>query len=208
MSSIGFSFLLDEVSQNLKDASKINKILNAARKAKLIAADSESYNAQVNPGDSTAVVLQQLFSDLEKKGKLGIDKLGILRNLLKGVKEWSLIDKVDNFAKKRKDFTSLLAKIIDKLDGKGSLDELISMCVDFIPEEAKEDIKDVRTMFSELEKNDCLGCEQLATLKTILKDIGEKDLLDEVTEFEKRRKKEEAALRRRGKLIDSLHCTD
>lgn len=208
MSSIGFGFLLDEVSKNLNDATKIEAILNATREAKLLAEDSESYNAQVNPGDNAAVVVKQLILDLKEKGKLGIDNLEILRKLLKGVKEWSLIDKVDDFVKEREDFTSLLDNIIDKLDKLDSLDKLISICTDFIPQEAKEDIKDVRTLLSELEKNDRLGCEQLATLKTILKDVREKDLLDEVTQFEKRRKKEEAALRRRGKMIDSLHCTD
>ena len=199
MSSIGYRGLLYEVSQKLKDSSKINQILYTARSEGLIAEDSESYNAQVNPGDNSGVVVMQLFSDLEKQDNLGIDNLEILRDLLKGVKKWSLIDEVDKFEKHRKDFVTLSNKIIREFDERDNLDELVALCGDHIPEDVKEDIKDVRTLFSELEKKNRLGFGRLAILKKILNETGEEDLLDELMMFEKKWKEEEAAERRRGK---------
>ena len=201
MSSIGYRGLLYEVSQNLKDSRKINQILYTARSEGLIAEESESYNAQVNPGDNSGVVVMQLFSDLQKQDNLGIDNLEILRDLLKEVKKWSLIDKVDKFEKQRKDFVTLSNKIIRKFDERDNLDELISLCADHIPDDVKEDIKDVRTLFSELEKKNRLGFGRLAILKKILDETGEQDLLDDLIMFEKKWKEEEVAERRRGKSL-------
>ena len=185
MSSIGYRGLLYEVSQNLKDSRKINQIFYTARSEGLIAEDSESCNAQVNPGDNSGVVVRRLFSDLQKQDNLGIDNLEILRDLLKEVKKWSLIDKVDKFEKQRKDFVTLSNKIIRKFDERDNLDELIELCADHIPDDVKEDIKDVRTLFSELEKKNRLGFGRLAILKKILDETGEKDLLDDLIMFER-----------------------
>ena len=207
MSSIGYRGLLYEVSQELNDLSKINKILYTTRSEGLIADDSGSYNAQVNPGDNFAVFMTKLFSDLEKEDHLGIDNLETLRGLLKGVKEWSLVDKVDKFERQRKDFITLLDKFIAKLDELDKLDELISLCEDHIPEDVKSNIKDVRSLFRELEKKNRLGFERLAILKKILNEAREQELLDETTEkelldeltnFKKKWKEEEDAERRRG----------
>lgn len=201
MSAIGYRGLLYRVSQNLVEVSKINQILYTARCEGLIAEDSESYNAQVNPGDKTSAFLMKLFSDLEEQGNLGIDNLEVLRDLLKEVKEWSLIDKVDRLEKQRKDFVALLDTIICKLDQLDDLHELTSSCYPHISEDVKGEVGDVRAMFSELEKNNRLGFGRLGVLKKILKDTGAQDLLDEVTKFEKKRKAEEAAERRRGTFV-------
>ena len=210
MSSIGYRGLLYEVSQTLNDLSKINKLLYTTRSEGFIAEDSESYNAQVNPGDNFAVITTQLFSDLEKQDHLGIDNLEILRDLLKGVKEWSLVDKVDKFERQRMDFITLLDKFIAKLDELDKLDELISLCADHIPEDVKSEIKDLRSLFRELEKKKRLGFERLAILKKILNEAREQELLDETKEkelldallaFKKKWKEEENAERRRGNFL-------
>ena len=210
MSSIGYRGLLYEVSQTLKDLSKINKLLYTTRSEGFIAEDSESYNAQLNPGDNFAVIITQLFSDLEKQDHLGIDNLEILRDLLKGAKEWSLVDKVDKFERQRMDFITLLDNFIAKLDELDKLDELISLCADHIPEDVKSEIKDVRSLFRELEKKKRLGFERLAILKKILNEAREQELLDDTKEkelldallaFKKKWKEEENAERRRGNFL-------
>ena len=81
--------------------------LYASSSEGLISENSESFNVQVNPGDNTAVTVMKLFSDLEEGDNLGLDNLEILRDLLKGVKEWSLVDEVDKFERQRKDFNTL-----------------------------------------------------------------------------------------------------
>ena len=200
MSSIGYRGLLYQVSQKLQDLSRINQILYTCRSEGLIAEDSESHSVQVNAGDNSAVLLMKLFSDLEKQGNLGIDNLEVLRDLLKGVKEWSLIDAVDKFETQRNNFNTLLEKIVPRLDELDTLDELIALCADHISEDVKEGIKDVRTLLSELEKKNRLGVGRLGMLKKILSQTGEEDLLDAMIMYEKKWKEEEAAERRRGKF--------
>ena len=201
MSSIGYGGLLYEVSQVLKDPCKISKILFAAQTAKLIAEDSESYSARCQPGDNGAELLTKLCKDMGEEGNLGIDNLGELRDLLKQVKAWGLIAKVDKFVRQRKHYTSLLDKIICQLGSLDCLNDLISLCADHIPEEVKEDIKDVRKLFCELEKKNRLGVGRLALLKKILKEKEEQNLLDEVLKFEDEWRRDEDFERRRGTLF-------
>ncbi|XP_068710444.1 uncharacterized protein [Montipora foliosa] len=204
MSSIGYGGLLYEVSQVLKDPSKISKILFAAQRAKLIAEDSESYNARFKPGDNGAELLTKLCTDMEEESNLGIDNLGELRDLLKQVKAWGLIAKVDKFVRQRKDYTSLLDKIICQLDSLDCLNDLISLCADHIPEEVKKDIKDTRKLFCEVEKKNRLGVGRLALLKKILKEKEEQDLLDEVLKFEDEWRRDEDFERRRDQATEAV----
>ena len=157
MSSIGYRGLLYRVSQELTDLKKINQILYASSSEGLVSENSESFNIQVNPGDKTAVTVMKLFSDLEEGDNLGLDNLEILRDLLKGVKEWSLVDEVDKFVRQRKDFNTLLETIILKLDELDNLDQLLSLCEDHVADDAKDDIKDVRSLVKELQKKNRLG---------------------------------------------------
>ena len=201
MSPIGYRGLLYRVSQELTDLKKINQILYASSSEGLISENSESFNIQVNPGDNTAVTVMKLFSDLEESENLGLDNLEILRDLLKGVKEWSLVDEVDKFERQRKDFNTLLETIIPKLDELDNLDQLLSLCEDHISDDAKDDIKDVRSLVKELQKKNRLGVARLTVLRKILNETGQQELLDLLTEFEKKWKEEEKAERRKGTIL-------
>ena len=201
MSSIGYRGLLYRVSQELTDLKKINQILYASSSEGLVSENSESFNIQVNPGDNTAVTVMKLFSDLEESENLGLDNLEILRDLLKGVKEWSLVDEVDKFVRQRKDFNTLLETIIPKLDELDNLDQLLSLCEDHIADDAKDDIKDVRSLVKELQKKNRLGVARLTVLRKILTETGQQELLDLLTEFEKKWEEQEKAERRRGTIL-------
>ena len=201
MSSIGYRGLLYRVSQELIDLKKINQILYASSSEGLISENSKSFNIQVNPGDKTAVTVMELFSDLEESKNLELDNLEILRDLLKGVKEWSLVDEVDKFERQRKDFNTLLEAIIPKLDELNNLDQLLSLCEDHISDDAKDDIKDVRSLVKELQKKNRLGVARLTVLRKILNETGQQELLDLLAEFEKKWKEEEKAERRKGTIL-------
>ena len=201
MSSIGYRGLLYRVSQELTDLKKINQILYASRSEGLISENSESFNIQVNPGDNTSVTVMKLFSDLEESDNLGLDNLEILRDLLKGVKEWSLVDEVDKFVRQRKDFNTLLETIILKLDELDNLDQLLSLCEDHVADDAKDDIKDVRSLVKELQKKNRLGVARLTVLRKILNETGQQELLDLLTGFEKKWEEEEKAERRKGTIL-------
>ena len=201
MSSVGYQGLLYRVSQRLKDVTKINQLLDTSSNAKLISENSESFNIQVNEGDNTAITLMKLFSDLDESDNLGLDNLETLRDLLTEVKEWSLVDEVDKFARQRKDFNALLETIIPKLEELDNLEQLLSLCENHTSDDAKEEIKDVRALLEELQKKNRLGFTRLAVLRKILNETGQQELLDLLTEFEKKWKAEEKAERRRGMIL-------
>ena len=201
MSSVGYQGLLYRVSQRLKDVTKINQLLDTSSNAKLISENSESFNIQVNEGDNTAITLKKLFSDLDESDNLGLDNLETLRDLLTEVKEWSLVDEIDKFATQRKDFNALLETIIPKLEELDNLEQLLSVCEDYISDDAKEEIKDVRALLKELQKKNRLGSTRLEVLRKISNETGQQELLDLLTEFEKKWKAEEKAERRRGMIL-------
>ena len=202
MSSIGYQSLLYRVTQRLKDVTKINQLFHTSSNARLISENSESFDVQVNEGDNTAITVMKLFSDLAESGNLGLDNLEILRHLLTEVKEWSLVDEIDKFARQRKDFNALLeTAIIPKLEEFDNLEQLLSLCEDQVSDDAKEEIKDVRALLKELQKKNRLGFTQLAVLRKILNETGQQELLDLLTDFEKKWKEEEKAERRRGMIL-------
>ena len=202
MSSIGYQSLLYRVTQRLKDVTKINQLLHTSSNARLISENSESFDVQVNEGDNTAITVMKLFSDLAESDNLGLDNLEILRHLLTEVKEWSLVDEIDKFARQRKDFNALLeTAIIPKLEEFDNLEQLLSLCEDQVSDDAKEEIKDVRALLKELQKKNRLGFTQLAVLRKILNETGQQELLDLLTDFEKKWKEEEKAERRRGMIL-------
>ena len=201
MSSVGYQGLLYRVSQRLKDVTKINQLLDTSSNARLISENSESFNIQVNEGDNTAITLKKLFSDLDESDNLGLDNLETLRDLLTEVKEWSLVDEIDKFATQRKDFNALLETIIPKLEELDNLEQLLSVCEDYISDDAKEEIKDVRALLKELQKKNRLGSTRLEVLRKISNETGQQELLDLLTEFEKKWKAEEKAERRRGMIL-------
>ena len=85
------------------------------------------------------------------------------------------------------EYSDLLFEISKKLD-ENELPRLIFMCREEIAEGSEENIRDVLTLFKELEKQHRLGIDRLDTLKEILKQMKKRSLLKKVEEFEIRRK--------------------
>ena len=117
------------------------------------------------------------------------------------VKGIGLVDEVDKFVRQRKDFNTLLETIILKLDELDNLDQLLSLCEDHVADDAKDDIKDVRSLVKELQKKNRLGVARLTVLRKILNETGQQELLDLLTEFEKKWEEEEKAERRKGTIL-------
>ena len=139
-----------------------------------------------------------LFVELEGKGFLGPDNLDVLKDLLKGVKEWALLEEAEKFENKRKEYDVLLKKIIRVLDELNDVERLVSICREKIPPERRGNIPDVRSLFKELENNNCLGINRLGILKEILAQTQKSDLLTTVKDFEERRTREDKFERRKG----------
>ena len=142
-----------------------------------------------------------LLERLEGKSQLGIDRLGDLEEVLATLDELSLLEKLKEFEKKRKEYTNLLAKVHGALDSdeRIHLEQLKDICKRETSMKLDESISNVRTLFKELEKHGSLGFRRLDFLKEILTEIEKEDLVREIEEYEQRRNKNDAAERRKGK---------
>ena len=142
---------------------------------------------------------RSLIKRLEEKSQLGIDRLGVMEEVLATLDELSLLEKLKEFEKKRKEYTNLLAKVHGALDSdeRIHLEQLIFKRETSM--ELDESISNVRTLFKELEKHGSLGFRRLDFLKEILTEIEKEDLVREIEEYEQRRNINDAAERRKGK---------
>ena len=144
---------------------------------------------------------RSLIKRLEEKSQLGIDRLGVMEEVLATLDELSLLEKLKEFEKKRKEYTNLLAKVHGALDSdeRIHLEQLKDIFKRETSMELDESISNVRTLFKELEKHGSLGFRRLDFLKEILTEIEKEDLVREIEEYEQRRNKNDAAQRRKGK---------
>ena len=186
MSAIEYSYLLIEISEKLDELSPIHRLLFTCR----------TYLASGSEGNIQDTL--SLFKELEEQQNLGINNLVVIKELLKGVREWSLFGKVKRFENKRKEYNALLEEIIRVLDELNDLERLVSVCRGKLSEESEGLIEDVRSLFKELENQNILGLDRLDILKDILTEMEEKDLLKKVEEFEERRNKEDEFERKKG----------
>ena len=190
MSAIEYSYLLIEISEKLDELSPIHRLLFTCR-------------TFLTPGSEGNIQdTLSLFKELEEQQNLGINNLVVIKELLKGVREWSLFGKVKRFENKRKEYNALLEEIIRVLDELNDLERLVSVCRGKLSEESEEEseglIEDVRSLFKELENQNILGLDRLDILKEILTETEKKDLLKKVEEFEERRNKEDEFERKKG----------
>ena len=137
-----------------------------------------------------------LLEQLEGQSKLGIDHLEVLKELLDGMKKCALVDKIEIFEIKRKNYLCMSEKVIRKLDELNCLERLIRICTPYLEEGIVDRIENIRFLFKKLESNCRLGPANLGILKEILKEMREDELLREVKEFEKQRKDEKIRDRR------------
>ena len=144
---------------------------------------------------------RSLIKRLEEKSQLGIDQLGVMEEVLATLDELSLLEKLKEFEKKRKEYTKLLAKVHGALDSdeRIHLERLKDIFKRETSIELDESISNVRTLFKELEKHGSLGFRRLDFLKEILTEIEKEDLVREIEEYEQRRNNNDAAERRKGK---------
>ena len=138
MSAIEYSYLLIEISEKLDELSPIHRLLFTCR----------TYLTSGSEGNIQDTL--SLFKELEEQQNLGIDNLVVIKELLKGVREWSLFGKVKRFENKRKEYNALLEEIIRVLDELNDLERLISVCSGKLSEESEGLIEDVRSLFKEL----------------------------------------------------------
>ena len=186
MSAIEYNNLLRKISQRLDDINSGQQLLVIC--SGMLAVRNEE-----------SIPTFSLFLELEEKGFLSPDRLTVLKTILKGVKEWAFLEKVEKFEQKRKElFNNLLELIIRELDELNDLERLISICKGNITEERRASIHDARSLFKELESKDCLGIDRLEIVKEILTQTEKTDLLKEVEEFEQRQSRESKFERQNG----------
>ena len=188
MSAIEYNNLLFEISQRLEELNVFDRLLFMCR-GKLPSGSENNVQDVLS-----------LFKELEEQDNLGIDRMEVIKGLLKSFKEWSFFGKVKEFECKRKRYNGLLEQIILalELDEPNELERLIAMCRGKISQESEGQIQDVRSLFKELEKQNNLEYDRLDILKRILIETDKNDLLRALEEFEGRSNQEDEFERRKG----------
>jgi len=187
MSVIEYGNLKYEVSEGIDWTTKGKRLLYMCKTFLPDGSESNIQNAL------------SLLDKLEEENRVAIDSLAVLKDLLKQLGEWNLFEMVEKFENKRKEYKSLLEQFGRVFHECNQLRRLISVCEGKISPEKRKHITDVSKLFTELEKQNNLGIERLEILKTMATEMEKPDLFRQVEEFEKKRKQEEDADRKRGK---------
>ena len=190
MSAIEYNNLLYAICRKLDELNALDQLLSMCR-------------GKLAPGSEGDIRnTRSLCDKLEENDKLGIDRLQLMKRLLRGVEDWALLEKVEKFECKRKEYKALLEKIISSLDALDDLERLISICRGSVRE---GNIEDVRSLFRELENQENLEIDYLDVVKNILAETESNELLKELEEFEERRNREDKSEARKGISI-SVFC--
>ena len=148
--------------------------------------------------------VNSLLAKLEERSLLGIDRLDVLKDLLKGIRKWDLLRIVDGFEIRRKDYKQFLGKISRALDESNELQRFILICKrqNLIAHERTEHIPNVNALFTELEQQNNLGIGNLSILRTLANEVEKPDLCKLVDDFDEKRKQEDDAERKRKEWED------
>ena len=187
MSATEYNNLLYAICRKLDELNALDQLLSMCR-------------GKLAPGSEGNIRnTRSLCDKLEENNKLGIDRLQLMKRLLRGVEDWVLLEKVEKFECKRKEYKALLEKVISSLDAHNDLERLIAICRGSVRE---GNIEDVRSLFRELEDQENLEIDYLDVVKNILAETESNELLKELEEFEERRNLEDKSEARKG--IQSL----
>ena len=190
MSATEYNNLLYAICRKLDELNALDQLLSMCR-------------GKLAPGSEGDIRnTRSLCDKLEENNKLGIDRLQVMKRLLRGVEDWALLEKVEKFECKRKEYKALLEKIISSLDALDDLERLIAICRGSVRE---GNIEDVRSLFRELENQENLEIDYLDVVKNILAETESNELLKELEEFEERRNQEDKSEARKGISI-SVFC--
>ena len=194
MSKTEYNSLLFRISKRLDDINDLEHVLFICREKLEHQADQDIHNTL------------SLLRKLEDSGFLGVDEMQEVKDILKAVEEWDLYEKVVKFESTRREYKELLERVINVLEGFNDLERLMStVCrVRRIPEEKKNGVQDVRSLFQVLEDMNCLGIDRLGMLKEIFTELNNDELLTELAEFQKCRIEDETRERRKGNLTLTL----
>ena len=148
--------------------------------------------------------VNSLLAKLEERSLLEIDRLDVLKDLLKGIRKWDLLRIVDGFEIKRKDYKQFLGKISRALNESNELRRFILICKrqNLIAHERTEHIPNVNALFTELEQQNNLGIGNLSILRTLANEVEKPDLCKLVDDFDEKRKQEDDAERKRKEWED------
>ncbi|CAH3148406.1 unnamed protein product, partial [Pocillopora meandrina] len=157
MSATEYNNLLFAISRKLDELNALDHLL-------FICSGKLASGSEGNIHDTLS-----LCKELEVNNNLGSDRLQLMKRLLKGVEDWALLEKVERFECKRKEYKALLAS----LDALNDLERLIAICRGSVREESEGNIEDVRSLFKELENQDNLEIDYLAETESneLLKEL-------------------------------------
>ncbi|XP_068710478.1 uncharacterized protein [Montipora foliosa] len=190
MSKIEYNNLLLRISQRFDETNALGDLLFLCR-GKLATRSDE----QIHP-DAIS-----LLKELEENGSLGPNNLGLVKDIMKALKEWDFLEEIIKFESSRREYTKLIKKVTVALDKLNDLQRLMStVCRERIPEERGGDVRDVPSLLQVLEDIGCLGVNNLGILSEVFTELENEELLTEVEDFQKRRIEDTTRERRKAQV--------
>ncbi|XP_067057680.1 uncharacterized protein [Acropora muricata] len=125
----------------------------------------------------------------------------MLKDILKVEEQWDLLAGIGKFETTRGEYKTLLEKIIGALEKLNDLETLTSFVWERwrnVPEERRNDVRDVRSLVQVLEEMNVIGVDCLNLFRELFIELNNDELLAELKEFQNRRTEDEKSGRRKA----------
>ena len=130
-----------------------------------------------------------LFKKLEESGRVGVDSLQVLKEILKALKEWDLHEKVENFERLRREYVELretVIRVLEELD-MGRLMSAVGGRK--VPKKRQSDVRSLVNF---------LGTDCLHLFGGIFTELNNDELRTALEKYQNRRTQYEACEREEG----------
>ena len=130
-----------------------------------------------------------LFKNLEESGRLGVDSLQVLKEILKALKEWDLHEKLENFERLRREYVELretVIRVLEELD-MGRLMSAVGGRK--VPKKRQNDVRSLVNF---------LGTDCLHLFGGIFTELNNDELRTALEKYQNRRTQYEACEREEG----------
>lgn len=196
MSEVTFNSLLFRIVDRLEEINALKE--DRVRKHVLFLC---KHNAKIEHRDDETIL--SLIEKLKEGGFVGVNSLQMLKVILNNEEEWDFLDELGKFETTRREYKKLLEKIIGALEKLNDLERLTSFVWERwnVPEERRNDIRDVGSLVQVLEEMNVIGADCLNLFRELFTELNNDELLAELKEFQNRRTEDDKSRRRKGSLV-------
>ena len=175
MSEVTYNDLLYRIRKRIEE-------INALEHAVEICKEKQAHQGTIRD-------TRLLFKNLEESGRLGVDSLQVLKEILKALKEWDLHEKLENFERLRREYVELretVIRVLEELD-MGRLMSAVGGRK--VPKKRQNDVRSLVNF---------LGTDCLHLFGGIFTELNNDELRTALEKYQNRRTQYEACEREEG----------